>query len=155
MKRRHCLKSTLFVLTLLPSLTFSASAQGRAYAKFGPRGETIGLFNLMRKTARCANWQVFTGTVTRVRSEKRNKRVDYQFSLNGAGKLRIFAFTLDVDEIPQIDIENLLTKKQGVRVRACESKRRWTVEEIVRTETTQSDEDAMRLDAVVVIDQPR
>lgn len=152
MKRRTYLKSALFILLILPAI---ASAQSQAYAKFGSDGEIIGLFNLMKDTARCGNWQVFTGAVTSVRSEKRNKEFDYRFTLNTTGKLRIFTFTLGVDEIPRSDTESLVAKKRGIRVRACEGISRWIAEEIVRVEIGRSGRDPVLCDSIVTINRSR
>jgi hypothetical protein len=110
-------------------------AQSRAYLKFGSGGEVIGLFNLIKNPGRCGDrWQVVSGTVTRTLFEKRNEDIDYRFTLNAAGKSRGFIFTLGVDELPRIEIEKLITRKRGVKVRACKSGALWRAEEVVRDE---------------------
>lgn len=137
-------KILMLVMTILLCGQADLS-QSRAYAKFGSDGETIGLFNLIKNATRCGSWQVFTGTITSVRSEKRNEEFDYRFTLKTAGKLRLFTFSLGADEIPRADIASLVAKKRGIKVRACERKNRWFVDEIVRTETARSDQDTVRL----------
>ena len=117
-------------------LSPSDSAQSRAYAKFGPRGETIGLYNLIGDdAAACGTWKVFAGMIAGVRSENRGAEIDYRFTLETEGKLQAFWFALKEDEIPRSDIENLVAKKRGVKVRACadrNGRRRWLAEEIAR-----------------------
>lgn len=137
MKRQHVLKSGLIttLLLLTGALLTQISAQGRAYLKFGPGGEAIGLFNLLRDPSKCgAHWRVFSGAVTRTHIEKRKEDLQYQFTLNAAGRIRSFAFTLGVDEIPRSDIEDLIARERGIMVRACESGSTWRAEEIVRNE---------------------
>jgi len=136
MKRRYILKSTLITtLLLLAAQLTRVSAQSRAYLKFGPGGEAIGLFNLLKDPGACGeHWRVFEGVVTYARSEKRNKDLDYRFTLNAEGKLRSFAFSLSVDELPRSEIGKLIARKRGVRVRACVGAGVWNAEEVVRNE---------------------
>jgi hypothetical protein len=134
MKRRPYLKSALFILLLKTCLPGAVSAQTRAYAKYGERGETIGLFNLIRTATACVSWQVITGTIKSVRSQKRNKEMDYEVTLRTPDRLRYFVFTLGVDEIPRSDIGSLVMKARDIKLRACETKRSLLAEEITRME---------------------
>jgi hypothetical protein len=132
MKRHEYLKSALIILLFIAGLPAAVCAQSRAYAKYGPSGETIGLFNLIKDPVECSKWQVFTGTITSVRSQKRNKDVDYQLTLKTVGRLRTFAFSLGVDEIPRSDIVSLVIQRRFVKLRACETTNLLLVEEITR-----------------------
>ena len=134
MKRRHNLKSALIILLLTTGLPVVVCAQSRAYAKYGASGETIGLFNLISTPAACVTWQVITGTIKSVRSQKRNREMDYGVTLKTPDRLRFFAFTLGVDEIPESDITSLVMKARDVKLRACETKRSLLAEEITRME---------------------
>jgi hypothetical protein len=122
-------------LLLTISTLIRVPAQSRAYLKFGSGGEVIGLFNLIKDPGKCSeHWQVVSGAVTHARFEKRNEDIDYRFTLNAAGKSRSFIFTLGVDELPRTEIEKLIARKRGVKVRACESGVTWRAEEVVRDE---------------------
>ena len=134
MKRRYHQKSALIILLLTTSLPAAVRAQSRAYAKYGSRGETIGLFNLIRTPVACRSWQVITGTIKTVRSQKRNKEMDYEVALKAPDRLRFFAFTLGVDEIPRSDVASLVMKTREIKLRACETKRSLLAEEITRME---------------------
>lgn len=134
MKRGHYIISALIILLLTPGLPAAICAQSRAYAKYGPNGETIGLFNLIRTPFACLSWQVVTGTIKSVRSQKRNKEIGYEVILKTPDRLRIFAFSLGVDEIPKSDIAGLVTKTHDVKMRACETKRSLLADEITRME---------------------
>jgi hypothetical protein len=137
MTRRYIHRPALIALLLLSAVSplTRASAQSRAYLKFGSGGEAIGLFNLIKNPSTCGDrWQVVSGAVTRTLSEKRNEDLDYRFTLIAAGKLRSFTFTLGVDELPRSEIEKLIARRRGVKVRACEAGRMWRAEEIVRDE---------------------
>lgn len=128
MNRRMWLKSFLLSLIFRPSL----SAQSRAYVKFGAGGETVGLYNLMKRGASCGFWQVSEGTVAGVSVEKGKTEAEYRFAMNGRVGVRVFEFTLGPDDISESDIRDLLTKKRGVKVRACRNGRQWLAEEITR-----------------------
>ena len=128
MNRRTWLKSLLLSLIFSPPL----KAQSRAYAKFGPDGETVGLYSLMTSSALCGTWQVVEGTVANVNVDKRDNETEYRFALNLRVGTRIFQFTLALDDISESDIRDLLAKKRGVKVRACRSGRQWMAEEITR-----------------------
>jgi len=128
MKRRDCLKLIIVFLLLSPAV----SAQSRAYVKFGPAGETIGIFGLIKDAALCKGGQLYAGTIASVRTERLDSELEYRFTFEKVGKRRIFSFVLGVDEIPRSDIENLITKKRGVRVRACQGDGIWVAEEIIR-----------------------
>jgi hypothetical protein len=137
MTGRYIHKSALITLLLLLTIStlIRVPAQSRAYLKFGSGGEVIGLFNLIKDPGKCSeHWQVVSGAVTHARFEKRNEDIDYRFTLNAAGKSRSFIFTLGVDELPRTEIEKLIARKRGVKVRACESGVIWRVEEVVRDE---------------------
>jgi hypothetical protein len=55
-------KSKVLRLVLIGVLaTQVENAQSRAYAKFGLGGETIGLFNLLKRTDACADWRTYVG----------------------------------------------------------------------------------------------
>ena len=130
--RRHYFLTALIILLLASVLPQTASLQGRPYAKYGSSGETIGLFNLMRGSAGCETWQVITGYITSVRSQKRDKEVDYRVTLRSMGRPQSLAFTIGVDEIPPSDIVNLVTANRSVRLRACETRKGLLAEEITR-----------------------
>jgi hypothetical protein len=120
------------VLLLIAGLSTAARAQSRPYAKYGPGGETIGLFNLLKNPGDCSAWHVITGTIVTVRSQRQKKEFDYQLTLKLGGRFRIFTFSLGVDELPRTDISNLVTKGRGVKLRACEGPSFLLVEEITR-----------------------
>ena len=130
MNRRTWLKSLLLSLIFSPSM----AAQGRAYAKFGSGGQTVGLYNLMKRGASCGFWQVFEGTVAGFSMDKGKTETEYRFALSLGIGLRAFQFTLGLDDISEADIRDLLTKKRGVKVRACRNGRQWLAEEITRTD---------------------
>ena len=132
MNRHEYLKSALIILLFTAGLPAAVCAQSRAYAKYGSSGDTIGLFNLLRSPVECGRWQAFTGTITSVRLHQRNKDVDYQLTLKTAGRLRTFAFSLAVDEMPRSDIVSLVMQRRFVKLRACETKSLMLVEEITR-----------------------
>ena len=134
MKRHKYLISALIILLSTTSLPAVDRAQSRAYAKYGSSGETIGLFNLIRIPAMCVSWQVMTGTIKSVRSQKRNKEMAYEVTLKTPDRLRFFAFSLGVDEIPPSDIASLVMKARDVKLRVCETKRSLLAEEITRIE---------------------
>ena len=130
--KRHLFLTALIFLLLASVLPRAAAPQSRPYAKYGASGETIGLFNLMKSPTPCGTWHVITGTITGVRSQKREKEIDYRFTLRTSGRLRTLAFTLGVDEIPKPDIVNLVTTNRSVKLRACESSNVLLAEEITR-----------------------
>ena len=74
MNRRTWLKSILPGLIFRPLVT----AQSRAYVKFGSGGETVGLYNLMKRGVSCGFWQIFEGTVTGVGVEKKEAEAEYR-----------------------------------------------------------------------------
>jgi hypothetical protein len=130
--KRHLFLTALIILLPASVLPRAAAPQSRPYAKYGASGETIGLFNLMRSSADCGTWHVVTGTIAGVRSQKREKEIDYRLTLRTAGRLRTFAFTVGVDDIPKPDIVNLATANRSVKLRACESTKFLLAEEITR-----------------------
>jgi hypothetical protein len=132
MKRHHHLKSALTFLLLATSLSAAVYAQSRAYAKYGSDGATIGVFNLIKTPVACTSWQVITGTIKSVRSQKQNKEVTYRVILRTPNRLRFFSFSLGVDDIPRSDIADLITKTRDVKLRACETTRSLLAEEITR-----------------------
>lgn len=131
MNRRTWLKSMLLSVIFSPSLTAQSS---RAYAKFGPDGETVGLYNLMTSADLCGNWQVTEGTVMSLGVDKVGKQLDYRLLLSLRTGPRSFQFSLGSDDISEADIRNLLSRKRAVKVRGCRSGRQWLAEEITRTE---------------------
>ena len=127
MNRHKYLRSVLVAL-LLPA---AVSAQSPAYAKFGPNGETVGLYNLAEQS--CGDPKVFVGLVSSVNSWKRRNEVDYRFAIDLGGGQRSFEFTLGIDEISKTDIGNLIFRGRRVRVRACRGRGRyWAVDEVTR-----------------------
>jgi len=134
MNRHKYQISALIILLLTIGLPASVHMQSSAYAKYGSSGETIGLFNLIKAPVACASWQVITGTIKSVRLQKRNREIDYRVTLKAPDRLRFFAFTLGVDEIPRSDIASLVTKARDVKLRACDTKRSLIAEEITRME---------------------
>jgi hypothetical protein len=118
---------------LIGAMAFStASSQTRAYVKYGPGGETIGMFNLGKTGKTCGEWQTFEGTVSSLRVQLRARKTDYRFTIRSNAKSIAFAFVLEKDEIPFRDVESLVGKAHSVRVRACRSREKgdWAVEEI-------------------------
>jgi|SRR5688572_8840492 len=112
------------------------NAQTRAYGKFGPAGETIGLFNLLRDSRMCGEWRTYAGAVRDMRRNYRNRSVTYRFAIRTSASNIILEFTLDRDDIPEGDVENLLARTHKVSARACRSgNRTWAVEEITRIES--------------------
>lgn len=137
MTGRYIHKSALMslLLLLIISTLIRVPAQSRAYLKFGSGGEVIGLFNLIKYPGKCGeHWQVVSGAVTRTMFERRNEDIDYRFTVNVTGKSRSFIFTLGVDDLPRTEIEKLIARKRGIKVRACESGATWRAEEVVRDE---------------------
>jgi hypothetical protein len=132
MRRHHYIKPALFILLFIAGLSVTVRAQSRPYVKYGSGGETIGLFNLLKDPGRCTDWHVITGNILSVRSQERKEEIRYQLTLKFAGRFRIFAFSIGVDEIPRTDIANLVMKRRGVKVRACEGANFLLVEEITR-----------------------
>ena len=129
MNRRTYLKSILAAL-LLPQ---SFVAQSRAYAKFGPGGETVGIYNLMKDRFASGRWQVFEGTITGVAVDRRGDDVDYRFGLEARGNRNFgFRFTLKRDDLAEADVRGLIGKRNRVKVRACKTGRAWTVGEVTR-----------------------
>ena len=130
-------KSELLRLVLIGVLaTQSENAQSRAYVKFGAAGETIGIFNLLKKSGVCDEWRTYDGTVSEIRLSVRNRMGTYRFRLRTNTAIVNLEFTLDRDEIPADDIENLLTRTHRVAVRACGGRKRTgMVEEITKIES--------------------
>jgi hypothetical protein len=130
-------KSELLRLVLIGVLaTQTENAQSRAYVKFGPAGQTIGLFNLLKKSGACYEWRTYDGSVRETRLSVRNRMMTYRFALRTNSAMVNLEFTLDRDEIPTGDIENLLTRMHRVAVRACAGRKRtWMVEEITKIES--------------------
>ena len=133
MTRHYFSISALILLLLITGSLRAVYSQTRPYAKYGSSGETIGMFNLMKNPIPCDTWYVFTGTITSVRSQKRNKEVEYRLIVRTVERLRTFAFSIGVDEIPRTDIVNLVTTNRGVKLRACETTGPWLAVEITRT----------------------
>ena len=120
-------KLAIFVLLAAPF----AGAQSAAYAKFGAKGETIGLFHLQRDTKDCESERVVVGTLTDVRADVREREVRYRLTIKVKFSINTFVFVIDKDVIPFKDVENLLAARRAIKVRACRSgKRDWAVEEI-------------------------
>lgn len=132
MDRRTYLKSIL--LALLFPRTFEA--QSRPYAKFGPNGETVGLYNLLRNSGACTLSQIVEGVVAAVSSRKRPTETEYRFALEGTIGQRVYKFALSTDEMSEADVRNLISKRQGIRVRACRRAGYWAVEEVTRVAAT-------------------
>lgn len=130
--KRHYIQTALIILLLALVLPMGSSSQNRPYAKYGSHGETIGLFNLMRGSSNCGSWHVINGTITSVRFQKRDKEVDYRVTFRSLGRLRSFAFTLGVEEIPKADIVNLVTANRSVKLRACDASTMLLAEEITQ-----------------------
>lgn len=136
-KRNETMKQgALFKLVLIWLFAAAAvPAQTRPYAKFGPSGETIGLFNLLKDTSGCEKWQSFTGRIVSVHVVLRRKDAEYQFTVRSNPTTFNFGFKLEKDEIPFRDVENLLGKNRTIKIRACRNGNRdWAVEEVVRTQ---------------------
>ena len=132
MNRRIIPGSILFALLL----TTTPSAQSRAYAKFGARGETVGLYNLLRKSDTCTMRQVFEGVVAAVSVLRRPTETEYRFALDGTVGKRLYKFALSSDEMSDVDVRNLISKRKGIRVRACRQAGYWAVEEVTRVAVT-------------------
>lgn len=132
MNRRIFFGSIMFALLL----TYAPSAQSRAYAKFGARGETVGLYNLLRKSDTCTMRQVFEGVVAAVSARRRPTETEYRFALDGTVGKRLYKFALSPDEMSEADVRNLISKRQGIRVRACRQAGYWAVEEVTRVAVT-------------------
>ena len=116
--------------------TQTENAQSRAYAKFGPAGETIGLFNLLKDSRMCGERRTYSGTVRDTRRNFRGRTMTYQFRVRTGSTSIDLEFTLDRDGIPAGDVENLLARTHKVAARACRrGKRTWAVEEITRIES--------------------
>ena len=129
MNRRTWLISTLFGFLVPRSLV----AQSRAYAKFGPNGEAVGLYNLMRERFVGGSWQVFEGSINGVSVAKRNDDVEYRFGLDARGNRNlVLRFTLKRDDLSEADVRGLVDRKRRVKVRACRTGRVWSAEEITR-----------------------
>ena len=122
---------TVICLALL-ALT-SVPGQSGAYAKFGPGGETVGLFDLMKGDGGCGRWEVTEEKIAAIRSAKRGDEVLYDFSLKTGRELRRFSFVLKEENVPRRVVENLLARGRSVKVRACESAGAWSPEEVTRT----------------------
>ena len=132
MKKRELLR--LILIGVLA--TQIENAQSRAYVKFGASGETIGLFNLVKESGGCGERRTYEGTVSETRLSVRNRMMTYRFKLRTNSTSVNFEFTLDRDEIPTGDVENLLARTQTVAARACRRRKRtWTVEEITKIES--------------------
>jgi|SRR5688572_19754254 len=131
-------KTDLLRLVLIVALAAKAeSAQSSAYAKFGKGGETIGLFNLLKDSGTCGEWRNYVGLIAETRLTVRNRMMTYRFALRTNSATVDLEFTLDRDEIPTGDVEELLTRTHKVRVRACHRRKRtWTVAEIIKIEST-------------------
>ena len=132
MNRRIILGSILFALLL----TTTPSAQSRAYAKFGARGETVGLYNLLRKQGTCTMPQVFEGVVAAVSVRLRPTETEYRFALDGTVGQRLYKFALSPDDMSEVDVRDLISKRQRVRVRACRHAGYWAVAEVTRSFVT-------------------
>jgi hypothetical protein len=129
MTRRTYLKSILLALLFPRSLV----AQSRPYAKFGPNGETVGLYNLPRDRFAGGTWQVFEGSVTGVSVARRGNDVEYRFGLDtGGNRNLVLRFTLKRDDLSEADVRGLVEKRTRVKVRACRTGRAWTAEEVTR-----------------------
>ena len=132
MDRRTHLRSIL--LALLFPRTFAA--QSRPYAKFGPNGETVGLYNLRRNSGTCTLSQIVEGVVAAVSARRRPTETEYRFALEGTIGQRVYKFALTTDEMSEADVRNLISKRQGIRVRACRQAGYWAVEEVTRVAVT-------------------
>ena len=129
MNRRTYLKSILLAL-LFPR---SFVAQSRAYAKFGPNGETVGLYNLIKDRFAGGTWRVFEGSITGVSVARRGDDVEYRFGLDAGGnRSLVVRFTLKRDDLSEADVRGLVEKRMRVKVRACRTGRAWTAEEVTR-----------------------
>ena len=127
-------RRTVFSLILLTLVVASAaSAQSRAYAKFGANGEALGLYNLMHETENCELRQVFDGVVAMVWARKRKSEIRYQFALEGSPGRRVFQFVLGLEDLPDADVRNLVSRRQRVRLKACRHREYWAVEEVTRS----------------------
>ncbi|HEX6125642.1 MAG TPA: hypothetical protein VFZ23_09755 [Pyrinomonadaceae bacterium] len=132
MDRRTYLRSIL--LALLFPRTFAA--QGRPYAKFGPDGETVGLYNLPRMSETCRVRQLVEGVVAAVSLRKRPTETEYRFALEGTVGQRVYKFVLSPDEMSEVDVQDLISRRQRIRVRACRQAGYWAVEEVTRVAVT-------------------
>jgi hypothetical protein len=111
----------------------SVAAQSSAYAKFGAHGETVGIYNLLRKPDMCTMQQVFEGVVAAVSARKRPTETEYRFALDGTVGQRLYKFALSPDDLSEVDVRDLLSKRQRVRVRACRHAGYWAVAEVTRS----------------------
>lgn len=125
--RSRCLTAVCVIL-----LPLAIAGQSGAYAKFGPGGETVGLFDLRKGDGRCGRWEVVEQKIVAARSAKRGDDVVYDFSLKTKRELRRFSFVLNEDNVPRRAVEDLLARGRSVKVRACESAGAWTPEEVTR-----------------------
>lgn len=111
----------------------TVGAQSSAYAKFGSAGETIGLFQLMKEPAGCKNWRTVVGDVIHARANVGEREVRYRFSMKSHSWTYAFTFELEKDAIPLRDVQNLLSSRRPLRVRACrDAKSGWGVNDIAR-----------------------
>ena len=123
------------IVMLLIVILFFAEAdrpQSRAYAKFDSRGNTIGLYNLMRERTGCRSWQGFGGTIRRMWSEPLDSKISYQFTLDLGRRRLLIGFVLAQDELSRSVIEDIVNSDSRVSVRACDGGGRWYAEEITR-----------------------
>lgn len=128
-------QSDLLKLVLFGLLTVPVEPQTRGYAKFGPHGETIGLFNLLKKSSECDEWRVYSGIPNSPRMSIRRTNITYRFTLTTVSPSVAFDFTLGRDEIPFGVVDTLLMRKQRLEVRACRKGRKtWSVQEIAKTD---------------------
>ena len=128
MKRRTYLRSILLVL-VLPAVL---GAQSRVYAKYDPKGEPVGFYNLFKDAGGCGSSYTFDGIVLALNSWKHGSDIEYRFVVKVPGGQRQLRFVLGVDDIPVRDVRSLIRHGRAVKVRACRTGRIWTVEEITR-----------------------
>lgn len=130
------MKALRYITTSLAALilTFTGTAQSRAYAKFDANGEIIGLFNLANGRESCRESQTLEGTTRNVKFEIRNIDIVFTFMLVSSDGRRTIGFSLRSDAIPRSDIEALLSEKRPlhVNVEACKNGGRLVVREITR-----------------------
>ena len=127
MKRETFLRSVVIAL-LLPA---ALSAQSRAYAKFGSKGETVGLYNLSKEP--CGELRAFEGSVSSVNWWTGRAAIRFRFAIDVRDGQRSFEFTLGIDEISQSDVRDLISRTHRVRIRACRSSGRyWSAREVTR-----------------------
>src|SRR5262245_6180114 len=113
-------RNIVMLLIVILILAEADRPQSRAYAKFDSRGNTIGLYNLMRERGGCRSWQAFGGTIGRTWSDAQDSKISYQFTLDLGRRRLLIGFLLEQDELSRSVIDDIVTSDgRRVKVRAC------------------------------------